>query len=39
VHLPLDAAAIEAQRRQFTGVALKDGSDDVPLLVQAPDPG
>ena len=28
-----------AQRRQFTGVALKDGSDDVPLLVRAPDPG
>jgi hypothetical protein len=29
----------EAQRRQFTGVALKDGSDEVALLVQAPDLG
>jgi ethanolamine ammonia-lyase small subunit len=29
----------EAQRRQFTGVALKDASDEVPLLVQALDPG
>ena len=29
----------EAQRRQYTGVALKDGSDDVPLLVRALDPG
>ena len=29
----------EAQRRQCTGVALKDASDEVALLVQAPDPG
>jgi ethanolamine ammonia-lyase small subunit len=29
----------EAQRRQFTGVALKDASDDVPMLVQALDSG
>ena len=29
----------EAQRRQYTGVALKDGSDDVALLVQALDVG
>ncbi len=29
----------EAKRRQVTGVALKDGSDEVALLVQAPDPG
>ena len=29
----------EAQRRRYTGVALKDASDDVPLLVQARDPG
>jgi ethanolamine ammonia-lyase small subunit len=29
----------EAQRRQYTGVALKDASDGVPLLVQAPDAG
>lgn len=28
----------EAQRRQFTGLALKDASDDVPLLVRPPDP-
>lgn len=28
----------EARRRQLTGVALKDASDDVPLLVQPPDP-
>jgi ethanolamine ammonia-lyase small subunit len=29
----------EARRRRYTGVALKDASDEVPLLVQAPDPG
>jgi len=29
----------EAQRRKYTGVALKDGSDEVPLLVPAADPG
>lgn len=28
----------EARRRKLTGVALKDASDDVPLLVQTPDP-
>lgn len=29
----------EARRRRLTGIALKDASDDAPLLVQPPDPG